>query len=490
MTLGAVATFAALCAAWRLAARSRGLGWFILAASVCSVYLLQPLSPVRRLDFWLPTLTLGLTGLVWALVTPRANQAENRRENLTAALVIILVPLVIGLTRWLGLADFTLAGLSLPRPPQPVQVAAGLGLLALIAGGASLAGTCLRPLLWPAALLLLLALFAVLKVPALALAASAALRAAGGQPAVLAAAADLRWLGYSYVAFRLIHVLRDQQAGRCAAVTLREFASYVLFFPAFVAGPIDRLERFTRDMRSPLSLGAAESAEAGRRLVTGLFKKFVLADALSRAALTPLAAAQVAGVQTEGGVWLWVMLYAYALMIFFDFSGYTDIAIGLGRLLGVRLPENFNAPYLKANLTLFWNNWHITLTQWFRAYFFNPVTRWLRRSGRAIPPLVAMLAVQVATMVLIGLWHGVTWNFVFWGLWHGLGLFAQNRWSEWVQPRLKPLLDKPQLRAWLPRALSAAGVFFTFHYVCLGWVWFALPSPELALGVFARLFGV
>ena len=75
------------------------------------------------------------------------------------------------------------------------------------------------------------------------------------------------------------------------------------------------------------------------------------------------------------------MLYAYALMIYFDFSGYTDIAIGLGRLLGVRLPENFNAPYLKTNLTLFWNNWHMTLTQWFRAYFFNPVTRWLRRPG-------------------------------------------------------------------------------------------------------------
>jgi D-alanyl-lipoteichoic acid acyltransferase DltB (MBOAT superfamily) len=386
------------------------------------------------------------------------------------------------LARWLGLPDFAFAGLGLPRAPQIAQAVIGLGLLALLAWGASRAGPRLRLILWPAALALLLILFAVLKVPALALAASAGLRAAAGQSRELAAAADLRWLGYSYVAFRLIHVLRDRQAGRGTAVTLREFASYVLFFPAFVAGPIDRLDRFTRDLRSPLPLGAAESAESGRRLAVGLFKKFVLADALARAALTPLTAAQ-----SSGGPWLWAMLYAYALMIYFDFSGYTDIAIGLGRLMGVRLPENFNAPYLKTNLTLFWNNWHMTLTQWFRAYFFNPITRWLRRPGRAVSPLAVMLTTQVATMVLIGLWHGATWNFILWGLWHGLGLFVQNRWSEWVQPRLKPWLGRC---AWLQPALQAGGVLLTFHYVSLGWVWFALPSPGLALGVLARLLGV
>jgi alginate O-acetyltransferase complex protein AlgI len=486
MSLGAVLFFVALSAAWRLAARSRGLAWFILAASACSLYLLQPASAVRRLDFWLPALTLGLTALVWALVTPLESQAQNRRENLAAAAVLLAFPLGLSLARWLGLPDFSFAGLGLPRAPQLVQAATGLGLLAVLAFGASRAGPRLRPFLWSFVLVLLLALFAVLKVPALALAASAGLRAAAGQSRDLAAAADLRWLGYSYVAFRLIHVLRDRQAGRGAAVTLREFASYVLFFPAFVAGPIDRLDRFTRDLRSPLALGAAESAEAGRRLALGLFKKFVLADALARVALTPLVAAQ-----SSAGPWLWVMLYAYALMIYFDFAGYTDIAIGLGRILGVRLPENFNAPYLKSNLTLFWNCWHITLTQWFRAYFFNPVTRWLRRPGRALSPLAAMLATQVATMVLIGLWHGATWNFIIWGLWHGLGLFAQNRWSEWVQPRIQSLLEKPgRQRAWLQPALQAGGVFLTFQYVSLGWVWFALPSPALALGVLARLLGV
>jgi alginate O-acetyltransferase complex protein AlgI len=126
----------------------------------------------------------------------------------------------------------------------------------------------------------------------------------------------------------------------------------------------------------------------------------------------------------------------------------------------------------------------MTLTQWFRAYFFNPVTRWLRKPGRGVSPLAAMLGTQVATMLLIGLWHGVAWNFVLWGLWHGLGLFVQNRWSDWAQPRLKWAEGRP---AW-QRVFQVAGVVLTFNYVALGWVWFALPAPALALSVLTRLF--
>jgi D-alanyl-lipoteichoic acid acyltransferase DltB (MBOAT superfamily) len=108
-------------------------------------------------------------------------------------------------------------------------------------------------------------------------------------------------------------------------------------------------------------------------------------------------------------------LYAYAFRSF-RFQRLYDIAIGLGRLLGIKLPENFNSPYLKPNLTQFWNNWHMTLTQWFRAYFFNPVTRALRSGNKPLPIPWIIFITQLATMVLIGL-YGVTWNFV-WG-WHG-----------------------------------------------------------------------
>jgi D-alanyl-lipoteichoic acid acyltransferase DltB (MBOAT superfamily) len=210
----------------------------------------------------------------------------------------------------------------------------------------------------------------------------------------------------------------------------------------------------------------------------GLIKKFALADTLALVALSPQNALQV----REAG-WLWLLVYAYALVIFLDFSGYTDIAIGLGRILGVRLPENFAAPYLKPNLTQFWNSWHMTLTQWFRGYYFNPLVRWTRGTRLKTAPVAVLLITQVTTMLLIGLWHGVTWNFVIWGVWHGLGLFAQNRWTEFARPRLAGLGEGPR------RALDVFSTLLTFHFVALGWVWFSLPTPQAALTVLARLVG-
>jgi D-alanyl-lipoteichoic acid acyltransferase DltB (MBOAT superfamily) len=182
---------------------------------------------------------------------------------------------------------------------------------------------------------------------------------------------------------------------------------------------------------------------------------------------------------------MWVILYAYAFQIYFDFSGYTDIAIGMGRLMGVKLPENFITPYLKPNLTQFWNNWHITLTQWFRAYFFNPVTRFLRSRKHRLPIPVIIFITQLGTMLLIGLWHGVTWSFILWGLWHGVGLFLQNRWSEFIRPRLVGLEN----RKWLNSSLTVLSTILTFQYVALGWVWFALPNLTSSVHVFLKLFG-
>jgi len=215
--------------------------------------------------------------------------------------------------------------------------------------------------------------------------------------------------------------------------------------------------------------------------MVGLFKKFVLADSLALIALNNINA-----LQTGTAGWMWVLLYAYTFQILFDFSGYTDIAIGIGGFLGFRLPENFANPYLKPNLTQFWNSWHMTLTQWFRSYFFNPVTRFLRSSKHRLPIPVIIFVTQLGTMLLIGLWHGVTWNFILWGLWHGVGLFLQNRWSEFLRPRLIGIEN----RKWLNLCVSGLSTFLTFQYVALGWVWFALPDPVLSWQVFLKLFGL
>jgi alginate O-acetyltransferase complex protein AlgI len=255
----------------------------------------------------------------------------------------------------------------------------------------------------------------------------------------------------------------------------------VVFFPALVAGPIDRAERFAQDLRKEFKLSQDGVLLAGQRIFLGLFKKFVIADALALIALNDTLATQV---RTTG--WMWIVVYAYAFQIYFDFSGYTDIAIGTAQLVGIQLPENFAAPYTKPNLTQFWNNWHMTLTQWFRSYFFNPFNRWMRGSKKNIPAWTMILVGQVATMLLIGLWHGITLNFIFWGLWHGLGLFLQNRWSDFVRRQYPTLGQSPRLQP----VLQIGGILLTFHFVALGWVFFALSDPTLSGLVFRKLFGM
>jgi alginate O-acetyltransferase complex protein AlgI len=277
---------------------------------------------------------------------------------------------------------------------------------------------------------------------------------------------------------RLLHTVRDRQSGRLPEVKLSEYVIYLIFFPALSAGPIDRIERFVTDLRKSPVLSMGDLGAAGRRLVVGLFKKFILADSLALIALNATNALQV-----RASGWAWVLLYAFAFQIFLDFSGYTDIAIGVGRLMGFQLPENFNAPLRKPNLTQFWNNWHMTLTQWFRAYFFSPVTRFLRSRSRPLPVPVIIFLTQMATMILIGLWHGVSWNFVLWGAWHGLGLFLHNRWAELTKARFAMLPTAGQT------AIQVAGVFLTFQYVALGWVFFALPTLASSFRFFGVLFG-
>jgi alginate O-acetyltransferase complex protein AlgI len=188
--------------------------------------------------------------------------------------------------------------------------------------------------------------------------------------------------------------------------------------------------------------------------------------------------------QIRSSAGLWISLYAFSFQLFLDFSGYTDIAIGIGQLMGIHLPENFDRPYLQPNLAAFWRRWHITLTDWFRSYLFNPLVRFMRGSQAGVPVWLIILLGQLVTMVSIGLWHGIQSNFVLWGLWHALGLYAHNRWQAIL--RLSGLKHHAWLNQRIPRL---AGSLLTFHFVTLGWVWFALDEPSQGLAVLGRLFG-
>lgn len=473
MTLPAILVFSGFAALLRSLKKGELRIWALLLFSALAVYWLQPVTPLRYLDYWLPTATLALAALGWLVTAPR--EVRGGGKNMLAAALLLGVAVLAALSRYLSLP----VALGLPRAPQFGRVAVVLASAALVGIGLARRLRPARAVL-TAAIAAILVLFLVLKSPLLGGYASYGLRLLNGQSLALASPTDLRWLGFSYLAFRLLHTFRDRQAGRLPPVGLRDYVVYAIFFPAFTAGPIDRLERFTPQLCADPGAAAPDFLSGGQRLALGLLKKFVLADSLALVALSPLNAAQV---QSNG--WLWALVYAYAFMIYLDFSGYTDIAIGMGLLAGVRLPENFNAPYLRPNLTQFWNNWHMTLTGWFRAYYFYPLTRSLRRGGR-LPATAILFIGQVSTMALIGLWHGIDLNFFLWGLWHGLGLFVQNRYSEWARPRMAGPAGRPRLAA----ALNVAGALLTFHYVALGWVWFALPGADLPWRVLLRLFGL
>ncbi len=444
----------------------------LMGSSALAVFAFQPSLPVRGLDFWLPSATLALASFTWILTASPENRSW--KNSGPAAIILGGIVLFLGLTRYLGGS----INLTASRPPQTLQILVGVIIVVLV-------GILLARFTTPNKAVLiflfvfLIIIFVILKVPFLAANVSEVFRKINHQSTSLALGQDLRWLGFSYIAFRLLHTIRDRISGRLPAVSLSEYMVYIIFFPTLTAGPIDRIERFVGDLRRPIALTGEDIGEAGKRLTVGLFKKFVIADMLGMIALNATNAIQV---RTAG--WAWVLLYAFAFQILFDFSGYTDIAIGLGRLLGIKLPENFNWPYLKPNLTQFWNNWHMTLTQWFRAYFFNPLTRALRSNRKPLPIPAVIFITQLSTMILIGLWHGVTLNFVAWGIWHGLGLFIHNRWSDFTK------MHSYQLSARWQKILNVGGVLLTFNFVSLGWVFFALPDISISAHFLGVLLGL
>lgn len=450
----------------------RGRALALLAASAIAIYWLQPVQSPPNLTFWFPTCTLLIVVFSWWFVF--SSREQTWRRNIPALLVLAGVVLLMGMNRYIRLEQMFITD-------TPRMMWVGLSIAMIMTPALPLVRVRENRLRYTLPLILvLIGLLVLTKLPFALPGIYEQLLILRGKELPVEQTGFL-WLGFSYLVFRLLHTIFDCRAGRLSPMPLAEYINYVIFFPTFVAGPIDRFERFVRDLNQPVSLDRAGWLEGGKRFFTGLFKKFVLADSLAWIALN-----QTFAMDIQSTPWLWLLLYAYSLQIYFDFSGYTDMAIGLGRFLGFRLPENFNAPYLKPNLSQFWNSWHMTLTHWFRSYYFNPLARALRSGTWRPASYLAILFTQVTTMVLIGLWHGITMNYLLWGLWHGLGLFAQNRWSDFTRSRL------PADR--LPSALQGiskfVNPFLTFNFVSLGWLFFIMPEPSLTWQAFQKLFGV
>ena len=281
-------------------------------------------------------------------------------------------------------------------------------------------------------------------------------------------ASPIELIGLSYVFVKLAHYMVDQHKGRIAGASWNSFLSYFLFFPSYTSGPIARFQDFDRDLRNPQPITGGVAIEAIDRIAMGLGKKLVLVPIFSLFALTSQNASETRLRYFP------LALVAYSGLIYFDFSGYSDIAIGMGRFFGIRLPENFNAPYSRKNLIEFWNAWHISLSQWLRDYVFLPVGQALFRNKnlKKQPWAVAALAYLI-TFLFCGIWHGGRWNFAIWGLYHGMGLAV-----------CKVFIDRRKRSG--ARGTRVGATALTFGFVTFGWLFFVL-SPEALLAVLKRV---
>jgi len=248
-----------------------------------------------------------------------------------------------------------------------------------------------------------------------------------------------------------------------------DYLLFVCFFPHLVAGPIVRPKDMLPQFRV-LPKADAEMQSRGLWLIaTGLAKKIVIGDYLA----TNLVKRVFENPERYSSLELLIGVYAYAVQIYSDFSGYTDVALGSSLLFGYKLPTNFDQPYTAVNLQDFWHRWHISLSTWLRDYLYKPL-------GGSRGPAWKTYRNLMITMVLGGLWHGATsWNFVIWGALHGLVLAGTRMWQRWREKRGAP--RAPGLPG------RVIGVLLTFHFVCFAWIFFRAPTFAHARVFLARM---
>lgn len=270
-------------------------------------------------------------------------------------------------------------------------------------------------------------------------------------------------IGVSFFTFSILSYLFDVYRDKAKAQrNILHFTLFVTFFPKLVSGPIvpyAQMEQLIRERK----MGPAYFGHGSRLFLIGLAKKVLLADTLGKTfyAISALAPGELSVVTA------WLGAVSYALMLYFDFSGYSDMAIGLSEMFGFLVPKNFDYPYMSASITEFWRRWHISLGAWFRDYVYIPLGGSREGTGRTIRNLMIV-------WLLTGFWHGASWNFVFWGLYYGLLLLLE----KFVFAKL---LDK------IPNFLRRIP---TLLLVIVGWVFFFSPSLSYAFRYLGSMFGL
>jgi alginate O-acetyltransferase complex protein AlgI len=271
-------------------------------------------------------------------------------------------------------------------------------------------------------------------------------------------------LGISFFTFEFIHFAADTYQGKVERRPYGTYAAFIFFFPTMIAGPIKRYGEFEPELEHARYDGAL-FARGITRILAGLAKKQVLADTFTL--WSDKLNTEALHSASPFTVMCWI--FAYGMKIYFDFSGYSDIAIGSGYLFGIQIPENFNWPYASANITEFWRRWHISLGRWIFDYIYKPLGGSRHGRMRTAVNLLAAFAIS-------GLWHGAAYNFLAWGLWHGIMMVVHRVWRQWE--------GRPRGTVWRLAATS-----ITFVSVNIGWAFFCMDTRR-ALFALGRVAGV
>ncbi len=276
-------------------------------------------------------------------------------------------------------------------------------------------------------------------------------------------------VGISFFTFQALTYVVDTYRRQMKPVGWLDACVYISYFPHLVAGPIVRASEFMPQIARRLDPRRVEVGRAYILILGGVFKKVVLSDLLSSRIVDPVFAAPRLHSAPENIL----AMYAYAAQIYCDFSGYTDIAIGIALLLGIRFPQNFDSPYTATSLRDFWRRWHMTLSRFLRDYLYIPLGGNRKGVTRTYVNLMA-------TMLLGGLWHGASWTFVVWGGIHGVGLVVEH--ANAARRKAMGLAEKPLEGAakWIARLI-------TFQIVCVAWVFFRASSFNDAWQVFESM---
>lgn len=283
----------------------------------------------------------------------------------------------------------------------------------------------------------------------------------------LSARAVVLPVGISFYTFMAISYIVDTYRGDTVPTTLEKFAAYLSFFPHLVAGPIVRPNELIPQMETPRNPRVVDTSRAFYLIATGLFKKVVIANYLAANIVDEVFATP----EQHSSLEILIGVYAYAVQIYADFSGYTDIAIGIALLLGFKFPQNFDSPYAAFSIQDFWRRWHMTLSRWLRDYLYIP----LGGNRKGIPITYRNL---MLTMLIGGLWHGAGWTFVVWGGIHGLALCVELWWRR--RPGYVEGPDTFLRRNWKR--------LVTFHVVCFAWIFFRADSFSTAWDLITGLF--